>query len=64
MPETTARDQLSARIDALGPAVSDLLTEADGARTDRDEDAVERGLAAWNHFDNIPTFYNWNNRPR
>jgi hypothetical protein len=21
-------------------------------------------VCAWNHFENIPTFYNWNNRPR
>jgi hypothetical protein len=32
----------------------------------RGEDTAKAGSAvtAWNHFENIPTFYNWNNRPR
>jgi hypothetical protein len=25
---------------------------------------VGSAVCAWNHFENIPTFYNWNNRPR
>jgi hypothetical protein len=54
-----------------------LLSEADLARRARAEassgDATERdgdgagqsgAVCAWNHFENIPTFYNWNNRPR
>jgi hypothetical protein len=46
-----------------------LLSEAEQARRDRAEaaDGDEAGgtaVCAWNHFENIPTFYNWNNRPR
>lgn len=38
---------------------------ADGEDADS-AGARENGSAvcAWNHFENIPTFYNWNNRPR
>ncbi|HLL65156.1 MAG TPA: multiple cyclophane-containing RiPP AmcA [Micromonosporaceae bacterium] len=46
-----------------------LLSEATAARLARAEIAgggADGGSAvcAWNHFENIPTFYNWNNRPR
>jgi uncharacterized protein len=44
-----------------------LLDEAAVARAARSEASGEDGanaVCAWNHFENIPTFYNWNNRPR
>ncbi|GHJ12070.1 hypothetical protein TPA0908_00650 [Micromonospora sp. AKA38] len=43
-----------------------LLHEAEAARLLRAEAPGDGGTAvcAWNHFENIPTFYNWNNRPR
>ncbi|MDG4762836.1 hypothetical protein O7632_01695 [Solwaraspora sp. WMMD406] len=44
-----------------------LLAEADQARRRRAEatdTADGSAVCAWNHFENIPTFYNWNNRPR
>jgi hypothetical protein len=52
-----------------------LLADAAAARTARAEvaagpDAADSdaegssAVCAWNHFENIPTFYNWNNRPR
>ncbi|TDC66161.1 hypothetical protein E1258_03495 [Micromonospora sp. KC207] len=44
-----------------------LLQEAEDARRLRSEAAGHDGagaVCAWNHFENIPTFYNWNNRPR
>jgi hypothetical protein len=43
-----------------------LLAEAATARAARAEAAGDEtsAVCAWNHFENIPTFYNWNNRPR
>ncbi len=50
-----------------------LLAEAAAARAARAEapdhsghadDEAGSAVCAWNHFENIPTFYNWNNRPR
>jgi hypothetical protein len=43
-----------------------LISEAEEARALRSESTTKEGSAvcAWNHFENIPTFYNWNNRPR
>lgn len=46
-----------------------LLREAEEARRQRAEVAGSgsnggTAVCAWNHFENIPTFYNWNNRPR
>ncbi|WP_390891477.1 multiple cyclophane-containing RiPP AmcA [Dactylosporangium roseum] len=44
-----------------------LLDEAAAARAARAETSGDDGrsaVCAWNHFENIPTFYNWNNRPR
>ncbi|MFV2018566.1 multiple cyclophane-containing RiPP AmcA [Micromonospora sp. LOL_023] len=42
-----------------------LLEEAQRARHSRAEVTGASGaVCAWNHFENIPTFYNWNNRPR
>nr|WP_308442517.1 multiple cyclophane-containing RiPP AmcA [Asanoa ferruginea] len=46
--------------------LSALLSEAEEARKLRAEaaDPADGAVCAWNHFENIPTFYNWNNRPR
>ncbi|WP_254549620.1 multiple cyclophane-containing RiPP AmcA [Catellatospora tritici] len=43
-----------------------LLEEARAARLARSEapGADSTAVCAWNHFENIPTFFNWNNRPR
>lgn len=77
MPETTnlrRPDQAEASPDPVGERVrqarrglSLLLHEAEEARRRRAEAAAGDGssaVCAWNHFENIPTFYNWNNRPR
>ena len=37
--------------------------EVGGAATS-ETDGGSGAVCAWNHFENIPTFYNWNNRPR
>ena len=34
------------------------------ADLDAQQRSGSRAVCAWNHFENIPTFYNWNNRPR
>lgn len=55
------------RIRGTRDALTLLLREAADARRQRAEVAPERdggAVCAWNHFENIPTFYNWNNRPR
>jgi hypothetical protein len=75
MPETTnPRLSDDAGVDPVTRRVRDtrvelavLLDEAEDARKARAEiQPAEDGSAvsAWNHFENIPTFYNWNNRPR
>ena len=77
MPETTSPPPsertahrpagLLERVHGARPGLTALLAEADDARERRAEaDARTAGSAvcAWNHFENIPTFYNWNNRPR
>ena len=74
MPEITSTrlsdrvgsDPVTARVHATRAGLAALLAEADDARRQRDESTAEDGSAvcAWNHFENIPTFYNWNNRPR
>ncbi len=76
MPESTsprpsdggdAADEVAARVRGAGAGLAALLAEADEARRARAEAAGGDGAAAvcaWNHFENIPTFYNWNNRPR
>ena len=49
---------------------STLLDEAEQARAGAGRSSADSGadggsaVCAWNHFENIPTFYNWNNRPR
>ncbi len=74
MPETTSRrpsddagiDPVTARVRDTRAGLAALISEAEEARRSRDESTSEDGSAvcAWNHFENIPTFYNWNNRPR
>jgi RNA:NAD 2'-phosphotransferase (TPT1/KptA family) len=67
MPEEL--DQVAARIHGTREELTVLLDEAGMARMARTEvvpgaDAARTGVCAWNHFENIPTFFNWNNRPR
>ena len=59
-------DPVMARVDDARAGLAALLQEAEEARRQRAEGTSEDGSAvcAWNHFENIPTFYNWNNRPR
>ncbi|MFC0526159.1 multiple cyclophane-containing RiPP AmcA [Phytohabitans kaempferiae] len=79
MPETTSRRQPDGAVDQAAPldpvaqrvhaaqaGLNALLSEAEEARRQRAEAAsTDSGaVCAWNHFENIPTFYNWNNRPR
>ena len=74
MPEITnprpsdrgENDPVAARVADARAGLAALLREADIARRERAEGTSEDGSAvcAWNHFENIPTFYNWNNRPR
>ncbi|WP_446217755.1 multiple cyclophane-containing RiPP AmcA [Micromonospora sp. IBHARD004] len=78
MPETTSRrqpegdggtdpDPVGDRVREAAPGLTALLHEAEAARRLRAEVAGGDGasaVCAWNHFENIPTFYNWNNRPR
>jgi len=68
MPANT--DPVTDRAHRAADGLHRLLAEARSAREARAEaaapDASGNGSAvcAWNHFENIPTFYNWNNRPR
>ncbi|GIJ27978.1 hypothetical protein Vqi01_31400 [Micromonospora qiuiae] len=77
MPETTSHREpergtgggsdVADRIRAASVGLTALLHEAEVAREARAEVAGGDGssaVCAWNHFENIPTFYNWNNRPR
>ncbi|QDY05910.1 hypothetical protein FJK98_01005 [Micromonospora sp. HM134] len=77
MPETTSHrppervgagpDQVTDRVREAAGGLSALLHEAEAARRHRAEVSGAEGagaVCAWNHFENIPTFYNWNNRPR
>jgi hypothetical protein len=65
-------DPVTERVHGARAGLTALLSEADQARRARSEAANEDGsgrdgsgaVCAWNHFENIPTFYNWNNRPR
>ena len=59
-------DPVTARVRDTRVGLAALLQEAEAARRERAETASKDGSAvcAWNHFENIPTFYNWNNRPR
>ena len=65
MPELT--DPVTDRVRAAADGLEQLLAEARAAREARAESPGgdgEGAVCAWNHFENIPTFYNWNNRPR
>lgn len=78
MPETTSQrpsddkglpegtDPVAERVRGARAGLTVLLAEAAQARRARAEAAGDGASAvcAWNHFENIPTFYNWNNRPR
>ena len=74
MPEITSprpsdrveTDPVTARVRDTRTGLAALIEEAEEARRQRAESATGEGSAvcAWNHFENIPTFYNWNNRPR
>ncbi|MEV6488927.1 multiple cyclophane-containing RiPP AmcA [Actinoplanes sp. NPDC051633] len=58
---------MAARGAGARDGLSALLAEAEEARRQRAESTSKDGgsaVCAWNHFENIPTFYNWNNRPR
>jgi hypothetical protein len=59
-------DPVTARVQETRSGLAALLEEAEEARARRSESTTKEGSAvcAWNHFENIPTFYNWNNRPR
>jgi hypothetical protein len=59
-------DPVTARVRDTRDGLAVLLQEAEVARQQRAESASKNDSAvcAWNHFENIPTFYNWNNRPR
>jgi hypothetical protein len=59
-------DPVTARVNDARAGLAALLLEAEAARRQRAEGTAEDGSAVcgWNHFENIPTFYNWNNRPR
>jgi len=60
-------DPVTARVRDTRAGLAALLAEAETARASRAEGTPESGgsaVCAWNHFENIPTFYNWNNRPR
>ena len=65
--EIPADDPVAARVLNARDGLTTLLAEAEEARRQRDETSSRDGgtaVCAWNHFENIPTFYNWNNRPR
>ena len=71
MPEHEPTDRLtrarSADARVARPAgLAALLAEAEAAwrHARRRRGADGAAVCAWNHFENIPTFYNWNNRPR
>jgi hypothetical protein len=68
MHEETETDRLFERVHSARAGLAELLSEADQARQRRAETAgasdASGAVCAWNHFENIPTFYNWNNRPR
>jgi hypothetical protein len=65
MPEHA--DAVTERVHRVADGLRSLLDEAAAARAERAEASGTDGgsaVCAWNHFENIPTFYNWNNRPR
>jgi hypothetical protein len=64
--QDATRDRVADRVRAARAGLTVLLREAEEARRRRAEATGESSgaVCAWNHFENIPTFYNWNNRPR
>lgn len=75
MPEITSprlsdrveADPVTTRVRDTRDGLAALIAEAEAARHQRAESTTKDGgtaVCAWNHFENIPTFYNWNNRPR
>ena len=66
LSEDVETDPVTARVRDAEVGLAALLRDAEEARVRRDGGTPEDGSAvcAWNHFENIPTFYNWNNRPR
>ncbi|MFI5840889.1 multiple cyclophane-containing RiPP AmcA [Catenuloplanes sp. NPDC051500] len=62
-----APGSVAERVRSAGAGLTALLDEAAEARSRRAEAAAgedgSSAVCAWNHFENIPTFYNWNNRP-
>jgi hypothetical protein len=77
MPEATSHrqreraggadpDLVTGRVREAAVGLTALLREAEAARLLRAEVSGDgtSAVCAWNHFENIPTFYNWNNRPR
>jgi hypothetical protein len=63
-----AQDEVTERVREARTGLTALLREAEEARRRRAEVPAPGdgggAVCAWNHFENIPTFYNWNNRPR
>jgi len=66
VPDGSDIPDVGTRVRSVAAGLAALLEEADTARAQRAETAGDGDTAvcAWNHFENIPTFYNWNNRPR
>ena len=66
--EEDAPDPVVERVHEVRAGLTALLADAAQARERRAEVATGQvgaaAVCAWNHFENIPTFYNWNNRPR
>jgi hypothetical protein len=53
------------RAEAAASASDGNRVGCEGGREDSGAGRGDSGaVCAWNHFENIPTFYNWNNRPR
>jgi hypothetical protein len=66
LSEDVGADPVAARVHETRAGLAALIDDGEAARRERDNRTEESGSAvcAWNHFENIPTFYNWNNRPR
>ena len=67
LSEDVETDPVTARVHDTRAGLAALIAEAEAARENRAESTSSSdgsAVCAWNHFENIPTFYNWNNRPR
>ncbi|WP_033343487.1 multiple cyclophane-containing RiPP AmcA [Catenuloplanes japonicus] len=65
-PDNAAEEapgSVAERVRSAGTGLAALLEVAADARSRRTEADGSSAVCAWNHFENIPTFYNWNNRP-